>query len=197
MLWCAGKQVSRDEHVGKQWDPGGHCCDAGWEAMLRGNDERLPGWIPAPKPSRDANSLTPDFPGHLLGVESEGEAQDQTREMVIEVGWKRSTGNTRMEQEGEHFTVKPQSESNWSGGDGWTAKGPQGQNPKVVLTETWIKVRTQTSDGSVMQGQSSRSGSQEDSLARECWLRAQAGFLGIRWLCHSYSSLHPIPACCC
>lgn len=104
--------MSRDEHVGKQWDPGGHCCDAGWEAMLKGNDERLPGWIPAPESSQDANSLMPDFPGHLLGVESEGEAQNQTREMVIKVGWKRSTDNTRMEQEGEHFIVKPQSESN-------------------------------------------------------------------------------------
>ena len=56
----------------------------GWGATLKGKDERLPGWIPAPKLSRDADSLMPDFPGHLLGVESEGEAQDQTREMVID-----------------------------------------------------------------------------------------------------------------
>lgn len=77
----------------------------------RGKDERLPGWIPVPKLSRDAYSLTPDFPGHLLGMESDGEAQDQTREMVIEVRWKRSTGNTRIEQEGEHVIIKPQSES--------------------------------------------------------------------------------------
>ena len=81
--------MSRDEHVGKQWDPGGYCCDGGCGAMLKGKDERLPGWIPAPKLSRDADSLMPDFPGHLLGVESESEAQDQTREMVIKVGWKR------------------------------------------------------------------------------------------------------------
>ena len=44
-------------------------------------------------------------------MESDGEAQEQTREMVIEVRWKRSTGNTRIEQEGEHVIIKPQSES--------------------------------------------------------------------------------------
>lgn len=36
----------------------------------------------------------------------------------------------------------------------------------------------------IVQGQGDRSRSQKDSLARECWLRAQAGLLGTRWPRH-------------
>lgn len=57
--------------------------------MLKGKDESLPGWLPAPKLSHSANRLMQDFPGFLMGVKSEDEAQDQTRQMVSQVGYNR------------------------------------------------------------------------------------------------------------
>lgn len=57
--------------------------------MLKRKDERLLGWVPAPKLSHHANCWMQDFPGYLIGAESEGEAQDQTRQMVSQVGCNR------------------------------------------------------------------------------------------------------------
>lgn len=56
--------------------------------MLKGK-ERLPSWLPAPMLIHSANHFMQDFPRFLMGVKSEGEAQDQTRQMVSQVGYNR------------------------------------------------------------------------------------------------------------
>lgn len=46
------------------------------------------GFLP-PKLSHSANHLMQDFPGFLMTVKSEGEAQDKTRQMVSQIGYNR------------------------------------------------------------------------------------------------------------
>lgn len=58
-------------------------------AMLKGMDERMLGCVPAPKLSYKANHLMQYFLEYLMGVDSEGEAQAQTRQTVSQVGCNR------------------------------------------------------------------------------------------------------------
>ena len=66
-------------------------------AMLKGKDERMSGWVPATKLSYNANHLVQYFLEYLMGVESEGEAQAQTRQTVSHVKFNRQACSRRNE----------------------------------------------------------------------------------------------------